>query len=211
MSVSKAVELKLCGIASPQMARLGLEFKEFSYFGLIFAPSPRQVDLCVGAEIAMIVKEQDKKCVGVFVDASSDEILKTCQSLGLAAAQLHIKNKDVAQYASLKHDLNTNGILLWQALSVGKSLPCASIEADFVLYDSAGARAGGNGTSFDWELLKGAKTPFGLAGGIGAHNIAKALQSKASLIDLNSALESSPGVKDRQKIVQLIAKMREQI
>ncbi len=61
--------------------------------------------------------------------------------------------------------------------------------------------AGGSGRSFDWDLAKGAPSPFVLAGGIGPANVARAVAvCRPSGVDAASGLESRPGVKDPAKI-----------
>ena len=62
---------------------------------------------------------------------------------------------------------------------------------------------GGNGTRFDWELLKAYKapTPWGLAGGLTPANVAEAISlTCAPLVDTSSGVESAPGIKDVDKI-----------
>jgi len=62
---------------------------------------------------------------------------------------------------------------------------------------------GGNGTAFDWTILKGAefKRPWLLAGGLTPDNLAEAVkQSGATAVDVSSGVESAPGKKDPAKI-----------
>ncbi len=56
---------------------------------------------------------------------------------------------------------------------------------------------------FDWTLLAGhrAPLPWGLSGGLDAGNVAEAIRmTGAPLVDVSSAVESAPGVKDVDKI-----------
>ena len=79
------------------------------------------------------------------------------------------------------------------------------------LFDSASA---GSGQSFEWSWLSSyrAGVPFMLAGGVGAHNIDKALSLAQELpdffaIDVNSKVESEIGVKDAAKINELLERI----
>jgi phosphoribosylanthranilate isomerase len=87
--------------------------------------------------------------------------------------------------------------------------------ADFLLFDakppSAASRPGGSGTRFDWSLLGMIETQklWLLAGGLDAGNVADALaQTHAPGVDVSSAVESAPGVKDADKIAAFIAAVR---
>ncbi|WP_455708998.1 phosphoribosylanthranilate isomerase [Flavobacterium johnsoniae] len=75
---------------------------------------------------------------------------------------------------------------------------------DYFLFDTKGKLPGGNGTTFDWSILKkyNSKKPFFLSGGIGMKEL-KAIEeiSKSSLpiyaVDVNSKFEIEPGLKNR--------------
>ena len=80
--------------------------------------------------------------------------------------------------------------------------------ADQLLIDAkppkGAALPGGNGTAFDWDLLASRKywtKPWMLAGGLTPENVAEAVRKTgARQLDLSSALETAPGVKDATKI-----------
>jgi phosphoribosylanthranilate isomerase len=69
---------------------------------------------------------------------------------------------------------------------------------------------GGTGRTFDWNLLDGAETePDGpelmLAGGIGPENVIDAVrQTDVRTIDVNSGIESAPGIKDHSKMREIV-------
>jgi len=88
--------------------------------------------------------------------------------------------------------------------------------ADQILVDTKapkGAdRPGGNGMTFDWDLLRGRRwaKPWMLAGGLTKDNVGRAIaQTRTRQIDLSSAVESAPGVKDAGLIAQFAAAVRE--
>jgi phosphoribosylanthranilate isomerase len=84
---------------------------------------------------------------------------------------------------------------------------------DMLLYDApAQALPGGTGTRIDWSLLRDFehRIPWGLAGGLSADNVVEALRmTKAPLVDVSSGVESAPGVKDVDKIVQFCKAVRD--
>ncbi|BCX78658.1 phosphoribosylanthranilate isomerase [Campylobacter sp. 19-13652] len=206
------MRLKICGIKSVAEAKTVLGFNEVDYVGLILASSKRRVSPELATQIASLAHEMGKQAVGVFVDAAPNEILASCQSVGFDVVQLHIKQASSELYAGLRAKLNQKGVSLWQALSVRESLPEPSIDADMVLYDASGKFAGGNGVSFSWDLLRTLKAQsFGLAGGIGADNIAKAASYRPALIDLNSKLEDENGIKSSEKISRTLINLKEAV
>jgi phosphoribosylanthranilate isomerase len=87
--------------------------------------------------------------------------------------------------------------------------------ADYILLDSG---HGGTGRTFGWRYLDSAlqirlsgaaKEPcWFLAGGIGVHNIEEAMAHKPFAVDMSSGAETN-GVKDRDKMIELVAKVRD--
>ena len=80
---------------------------------------------------------------------------------------------------------------------------------DYFLFDTKGKLPGGNGYSFDWNVLNNypSTKPYFLSGGIGpnqVNEIKKFKQSKASkycyAIDVNSGFEIEPGLKNIEKL-----------
>jgi phosphoribosylanthranilate isomerase len=70
---------------------------------------------------------------------------------------------------------------------------------------------GGNGVPFDWTLLQGRRwpIPWMLAGGLNAGNVAQAVRlTGARQVDVASAVESAPGVKDPARIAEFLAAVR---
>ena len=87
-------------------------------------------------------------------------------------------------------------------------MPDLNQNCDLILYDAKGVNLGGNGVSFDWRLLDGVKSKFGLAGGLSVHNVKDALKSGAILLDFNSKLEDNNMVKDPKKIYEILKIIR---
>lgn len=200
--------LKVCGIKSAKEAQSVLKFSEISYIGIIFADSIRQVSLDIALEISRIVHDKNRLLVGVFVDENMDNMIKISNIVGLDVIQLHVKNNSQSMYHDLKNRLNAIGKQLWLVLSVSDTLPVGKIQSDIILYDTKGKMAGGNGVSFDWSLLLGDLKNWGMAGGIGEHNIIKALSLRPDIIDINSKIEDQNGIKDENKLAGLISKFK---
>ncbi|WP_299186246.1 hypothetical protein [uncultured Campylobacter sp.] len=115
------------------------------------------------------------------------QILKICEACELDCAQIygHIS-------ADFKARLNAAGIEAWQVLSIGAEMPpLEGLSCDRILFDAKGASLGGNGVSFDWDLLR--RAGLGCQGRDGATSDEKNCADSAmqSADDARGALERS--------------------
>lgn len=192
--------VKICGIKTPaeacEVASLDVDF-----LGVIFAKSKRRVSARAAREIADIAHAAGKKCVGVFAEQSDCEIMEICEFAALDVAQIH---DEVS--SNLYANLKAMGLKVWRVYSVLDELPAAVDTAlcDMPLFDCKGENAGGNGISFDWEILRGVKFDFGMAGGIGGHNAREAIKFNPRVLDLNSKVEDENGIKSAEKIKKIL-------
>lgn len=176
------------------------------YVGFIFyEQSPRYMVDALSPEDVLSVPASIQR-VGVFVNASTDHILLMAERYGLHALQLH-GHESPAQC----QDLKDQGYTVIKVVSVGQEgfdvdkLSTYQPYVDFFLFDTKGKQPGGNGETFDWELLHQytLSTPFFLSGGIGPNEI-DALR-RLSLpylhaLDVNSRFEIAPGRKDPEAL-----------
>ena len=189
--------IKVCGMRDGDNIR-EVEQLSIDWMGFIFYPkSSRYV-----SEVPAYLPTKCKR-VGVFVDASTDEITKKIHDFSLDAIQLH-GNEYPEQISHL--------LSLTSHLSIIKAFNIATAEdlkstasytglADYFLFDTKGQSVGGNGEKFDWSVLDSyeGETPFLLSGGIGPDDAARVSSfrhPKCVGIDLNSKFESSPAYKD---------------
>lgn len=143
----------------------------------------------------------DTQKVGVFVNEPVKNILETASQTGIEYIQLH--GKESPETCST---LKEYGLQVVKVFSVGEDFSFKDMEiyvrwADYFLFDTRGKFVGGNGIPFDWSILEKYpyNIPFFLSGGIGPDNIAhvKYLQHPMLYgVDVNSRLESGPGIKD---------------
>ena len=189
-------DIKVCGVNDEAIAEEAVRLGA-SYIGMVFAEgSPR----CVSAEKAHSVARAARAAssglspaiVGVFVSHSIDAILEIARSVPLDVVQLHSGSYGTADISRLKAE----GFEVWLLAS---KVDCAGCGADAILLDGrAGGKCGGTGRLADWSLvgpLKAAGLRVVLAGGMSAANFASAASTLADVIDVNSSLETSPGVK----------------
>ena len=195
-------ELKVCGLTDPafaaEAARRGVD-----YVGVIFAAgSPRRVDVArarqVAAAVRMAREESPPKVVGVFTAGLASEIAETAAAASLDVVQLHGAFGDAAVT-----ELKGVGYEVWR-LWAGE----AGAEDAVLLDGRDGGKTGGTGRLADWSLVGGLRERglrIVLAGGLSAGNFAAAAATGADVLDFNSSLETSPGVKSLQKLEVLFS------
>lgn len=199
--------VKICGLTRREDALAAVEAGADA-LGFVFAPgSPRRVDV---ETVAVITSHIGPfvTLVGVFADQSGAEIRTLMRSCRLHIAQVHGQTDP--------HELVREGIPVLRAVPVRcredvTGLP-SSGPPQAVLFDTARAGVhGGTGTSFDWSWLAGVPRHLRvvLAGGLHPGNVAAAIRSAAPwAVDVCSGVESSPGVKDHQKLQAFVAAAR---
>lgn len=202
------------------------------WIGMIFWPhSPRCVGM-VSSEAGIIPDTGDAGCgsgdiegikrVGVFVDEMPQNIITRTVVYGLDIIQLHGSETPVMM-ANLRRTIDPDirpGIKLMKTISIGSS---ADIEkyrmyedvADYFLFDTQCATAGGSGRKFDWRAIEAyrGRVPFLLSGGIGpddAERIAGIKHPMLAGIDINSRFETAPARKDAGLVKEFISKLKQQ-
>ncbi len=185
------------------------------FIGFIFYDkSPRFVANDSSEELLEVVNAlpRDTKKVGVFVNATIDYILQNVRKYGLHYVQLH--GNEMPDFC---RNLKFKGVNIIKAFRIDNSFIFSQLNnykphVDFFLFDAKGDGYGGNGISFDWEILKKYDNgkPYFLAGGISLENIDELdnIIPKPYAIDVNSKFEISPAMKDIEKLSELILKLK---
>ncbi|MBC7641089.1 MAG: phosphoribosylanthranilate isomerase [Flavobacterium sp.] len=190
------MKLKICGMKFPKNI---IEVSQLlpEYLGFIFyEKSSRYFD----GEIPEIPKSIKK--VGVFVDASLEEIISKIKKYNLNLIQLH--GNESPEFCQ---NLKKSEIEIIKVFSVDDDFDFSQLESfendcDYFLLDTKGELHGGNGFTFNWALLENYKTkkPLFLSGGIGIEAIEKikTLNLPIHAIDVNSKFEIQPGLKNTE-------------
>lgn len=201
--------LKICGMKHniAEVAKL-----QPDYLGFIFyEKSPRFFD----GEIPSLPLGIKK--VGVFVDEKISKVIELSIKYSLDVIQLHgNESKEYVLDLQAYLVLYNPNVLVWKVFGVDdnfdfKQLSIFENKVDKFLFDTKGKEKGGNGFTFNWEILKNypSKKPFILSGGIGLEGI-DALKEllKTDLpihaIDVNSKFEIEPGIKDVSRLKKFI-------
>ena len=198
--------LKICGITdayfASRAAMVGVE-----YLGFIFSSkSKRGVKPAQAAEIVASVRYRASPyMVGVFTPRPVADILRISDEVGFNVVQLHGRYVP-ADVAAVK----ASGREVWLLDDGGD--PGATV-ADGILIDGVkGNQLGGTGERSDWSrvpVVQAAGKKAILAGGLSVTNIADAYATGADVLDVNSSLETSPGVKSLDLLAPLLRKLNE--
>ncbi|AEI36896.1 bifunctional indole-3-glycerol-phosphate synthase TrpC/phosphoribosylanthranilate isomerase TrpF [Francisella salina] len=195
---------KVCGLTSVENAQKAYNAGAV-YGGFIFVEkSPRCVDFAMAKQITKKVR---LNYVGVFANASIEDVVNTAYGLKLSAVQLH-GDENQEYIDALKSKLHKN-CQIWKAYGIDKTVPEFFANVDYHLLDAqVDGKSGGTGKAFDWSLIKDRKNII-LAGGLNPKNIAKAIELRCSAYDINSGVESEPGQKDQQKLKEVFEVIRD--
>ena len=195
-----------------QLDEMGVDFA-----GFIFYPkSPRFVTRHLAGEKLKKEKLRLGK-VGVFVNATYEELMKQVDEYGLDMVQLH--GDETPRFC----ERVSNYISVIKVFRMGDNDPIEWIikpfedSSDMLLFDTEGAGYGGTGKKFNWDVLKNTSINklFFLSGGIQPEDTEKLktfaeepVAKKLFSVDINSKFEISAGIKDLKKVKEFVEKLK---
>jgi phosphoribosylanthranilate isomerase len=196
--------VKICGITNAGDALVAADAGADAV-GIIFAESPRRVDVEEARRISIAVPENVIR-VGVFVDEDPAEVLMISREVGLDLAQLHGDEPPETVTA-----LREAGVKVMKALRVESAATLEAIdefEADLFLLDAYSTRArGGTGERFDWGVAKSlrGRDNIVVSGGLGPENVHEAVEFFEPFgVDASSSLEDGPGRKNGELVRRFV-------
>ena len=197
------IPVKICGITREEDARLAVKLGAAA-LGFIFYPlSPRYVAPSQARTIADTVRSHTR-LVGVFVNALPKEINAIVDEVGL----------DLVQLSGDEPPEVCRGVTVpvIKTFHVGADFdPAATHSYDIhaILLDTYQPGSyGGTGRALEWSLVNrdAFARPLILSGGLNPKNILSAIEMlHPQAVDVNSGVESRPGIKDRAKMKRLFA------
>ncbi len=208
------MKVKICGLTNKEDAVWALNYGA-DYIGVnLWKESKRHVSLASATNWVSQLPAF-ASVVGVFVNATRDEILHAVQKLNLKGIQLH-GEETPADIASLRVELEGAGkkVFVIKAIRVKDESSIAAMSeykdvVDYFLLDSFHPdEHGGTGERFDWALTAKAKElgkPVILAGGLTPENLKEAIKKvQPYAVDVASGVEKSPKKKDPEKMKEFI-------
>jgi phosphoribosylanthranilate isomerase len=177
--------------------------------GFVFAESVRRVNTAQVRAITPHLPASLEK-IGVFVDATLDELAAAIEECGLTGVQLHsgceagATERLRARFASRLRILKV--IHFNQGLEAELRAAETDGTLDAVLIDSRTATLlGGTGLRFDWGTARGnfagSRLRMIAAGGLNPKNVGEAIATLQPWgVDVASGVEAAPGKKDAAKV-----------
>ncbi len=222
------MKLKVCGMKYVENIEQIVGLKP-DYLGFIFYEKSKRNFEGIIPEFSKSIKK-----TGVFVNEYIEIIISLVEEYRLDAIQLH-GDESLEYVADLKnqlkerrtlfldenkqikkkknqHYISENEVELIKVFGIKEEFNFDYLKlylevVDFFLFDTKGKERGGNGTKFDWSILKKYpfRKPFFLSGGIGLEDV-EAVQEiiKSNLpiyaLDINSKFELKPGLKNINEV-----------
>jgi len=196
------MKIKICGLKFKSNI-LGLSKLEPDYMGFVFWEKSKR--LVIGSTPNL--SQTKIKKTGVFVNADFEKIKDKVRVHKLEAIQLHgLESPEFCE------KIKNLGVEIIKAFSIDENFNFNVLEkyelcSDYFLFDTKGKSPGGNGISFDWEILRNYKyeKKFFLSGGISIESInaikkIKKLSLPLFCVDINSRFELNPGKKNIELI-----------
>jgi phosphoribosylanthranilate isomerase len=203
-------KIKICGIKNVTDALAAMDAGADLIGFNFYSKSPRHIDVGICRDIMSVMRRYGHiTYVGVFVNASVEEVRATVETCGLSLAQLHGD-----ETAEMLNALDGRAFKAFRGVTdveTDKRM-IASGEPAFLIDAAVKGVYGGSGITADWsaaaELAK--RYPLLLAGGLTPENVADAVgRVKPWGVDVASGVESAPGVKDASKMKAFVQAVHE--
>ena len=188
-------KIKICGITNPKNALdavdLGVDALGFVFFG----ESPRYIEPKKARKIINLLPSFVLR-VGLFVNASKEEVLSAISDSSVNVLQFHgDEDEQFCNQFNLPYIKATsfqNGVNLLEYCKLFTS-------SSAILIDTYSENMrGGTGKTFNWDLLpKELPLPLIVAGGLDSGNVSSLINSINPYgVDVSGGVESDKGVKD---------------
>jgi phosphoribosylanthranilate isomerase len=203
------VQIKICGVTNVKdaaaCAELGANMIGFNFY----PQSPRYIEPKVARRIIDAIPP-GVYAVGVFVDASAEEIRNIADAAGVPCIQIHGRTppdtcSELAREFRVIRAFSTNPQFRPQEVSLFDDCD--------VLVDAHHPNLhGGTGLTCDWRAARTVGT-FArfliLSGGLTKQNVSQAITTVAPhAVDVCSGVESAPGVKDHRAVENFVTAVR---
>lgn len=200
-------KVKICGLTEEAHVSAAVEAGADA-IGFVFAPSRREISIDAAKKLAEMIPKHVLK-IGVFVNATSEVLRETYQTVGLDYIQLHGE-----ETPELIRQVGLPTIKAFSVKEVSDVEKAFQYDVDYYLFDAPGiVYKGGSGIPFDWALLQNSHIPkekLILAGGLHKENVQEAIQRvKPFMVDVSSGVEINKR-KDERAIQQFMKAVRDE-
>lgn len=199
--------IKLCGFTRIEDIEIIKDLPITAAGFIFYKNSRRYVSPECAGEMSLLLKKSGIKAAGVFVDDDPETIIKIVKSSGLDMVQVYNSNtaNELAQMIPVINCVRVGG--------PQQHLLPEPHDGGMILFDTYSEEAhGGTGKSFNLDLISEYphKNRMIIAGGINESNIRNILlKVRPGGIDISSGIEISPGIKSKEKILNIMKAIEE--
>ncbi len=216
-TITSRTRIKICGLTRLEDLQDAITLGADAVGFVFYAKSPRYIQPVAAAQLIAQIPPF-VSTVGLFVNASADEVQAVVAQTSIAMLQFH-GDETMEQCASIAAAVNRP---FMRAIRVKPDTSPADLlkyESDYraasrlftgLLLDTYVDSYGGSGKVFDWSLIPENIAPrVVLSGGLSAQNATDAvLRVRPYAVDVSSGVEHDKGIKDKAKIHAFIAAVR---
>ncbi len=200
------LKVKICGITRLEDAINAAESGADALGFVFYRKSPRYIEPDAAASIINKLPPFVTP-VALFVNESKNKVWDVLNTTGINVLQFH--GDEMPDYVSSFEQRVIKAIRVKDEASLQAA---SDFDVNAFLLDAWSPDLyGGTGKKFDWEVMRQAGTMkrFILAGGLTPENVALAVgMIKPYGVDVSSGVESSPGVKDHEKVRRFIESLK---
>ncbi len=198
-------KVKICGMTDAETIQTAIQHK-VDYLGFVFyKKSPRNLTIEKAKQLTKNIPTNVKR-VAVLVN-EGDEFIEQIKN-SFDYFQLH-GDEDLKRIKEIKEKFNKKII---KAIKItdeksAKTFSTFEEQVDMLLLDSPAME---KTAKFDWQILTKLKItkPYLVAGSININNVDEILKYNPSGIDISAGVESSPGIKSNEKIIEFLDKVK---
>jgi len=199
--------IKICGITRPEDAQhaavLGVDA-----IGLVFyEPSPRNIDIQQACAVVDSLPPFVTP-VGLFVNATADEVQRVLNRVNLDLLQFH--GDEPPEFCTRFNRPYIKAIRMRAGVDLQVEAGKYAQARGLLLDAYHPALPGGTGESFEWARVPDdLPTPVILAGGLTVDNVGKAIRAvRPCAVDVSGGVEAQKGIKDWGKMADFVAAAR---
>lgn len=199
--------IKICGITRLEDAQAAVGHGADALGFIFWEPSPRYI---APARARPVVRSAGPfvATVGVFVNPTRDQVLRTLEEGGISMLQFH--GEEAPDFCASFDRPWLKAFKPAQEADLLKLSARYSDAAGWLMDAYDEKRVGGTGETFDWNLIpQKLARPLVLSGGLNVDNIAAAVRRvRPYAVDVSSGVEVSKGIKDAAKIAAFVQGVR---
>lgn len=209
--------IKLCGLTRRDDVEAAVAAGADAIGLVFYPPSPRNVSAEQAAAL-LAALPPFVVSVGLFVNASADEVAQVLAIAPIAMLQFH-GDESPAQCCAIAQAVNRPFV---RALRVKPDMTAADLlECDHayraasplfagLLFDTWVDGYGGSGKGFDWSLIPAELAHRAvLSGGLNVQNVTDAVvRVRPFAVDVSSGIESAKGIKDAALMQAFVSAVR---